>query len=416
MSRALPEMLQCADLTVLERKGERMKWQQQQQQYQQSYLQESQMSFIPSFQTEMLELSMMQEMSKNGAENGWPDLGKYQINDTESAAYLTAGFGAGEDYGISRTASCPPVVGEEKGGDFPVLEKMVVKESSKKRRADKAATCLKANDVVEGTRDKRLKGDTNEEESKAAEQNPTTTTTTNNNNNNSSSINNRETSADSSKENSKVSDVQKPDYIHVRARRGQATDSHSLAERVRREKISERMKFLQDLVPGCNKITGKAGMLDEIINYVQSLQRQVEFLSMKLAAVNPRIDFNIDNFFLKEMLSGCNGSYSTLGVSQELTNPVLLQFNPMHQGVTCSGMDMAINPSDITLRRTTSAPLSLPDTFVDSYFHANGSSSNNWDIDLSTLYSGDFQQGRQSVFPSQSLTGNLEVNNLKMEM
>ncbi|XP_062224731.1 transcription factor bHLH62-like [Phragmites australis] len=79
------------------------------------------------------------------------------------------------------------------------------------------------------------------------------------------------------------------DYIHVRARRGQATDSHSLAERVRREKISERMKLLQYLVPACNKITGKALMLDEIINYVQSLQRQVEFLSMKLATMNPHL-------------------------------------------------------------------------------------------------------------------------------
>uniref|UniRef100_A0A7N0UQK0 BHLH domain-containing protein n=1 Tax=Kalanchoe fedtschenkoi TaxID=63787 RepID=A0A7N0UQK0_KALFE len=78
-----------------------------------------------------------------------------------------------------------------------------------------------------------------------------------------------------SKDNSKPPEPPK-DYIHVRARRGQATDSHSLAERVRREKISERMKFLQDLVPGCNKVTGKAVMLDEIINYVQSLQRQVE--------------------------------------------------------------------------------------------------------------------------------------------
>lgn len=38
------------------------------------------------------------------------------------------------------------------------------------------------------------------------------------------------------------------------------------------------MKYLQDLVPGCNKITGKAGMLDEIINYVQSLQKQVEVI------------------------------------------------------------------------------------------------------------------------------------------
>ncbi|MCO5609359.1 hypothetical protein L7F22_063585 [Adiantum nelumboides] len=80
------------------------------------------------------------------------------------------------------------------------------------------------------------------------------------------------------------------DYVHVRARRGQATDSHSLAERVRREKISERMRFLQDLVPGCTKITGKALVLDEIINYVQSLQNQVEFLAMRLAAMHPKLD------------------------------------------------------------------------------------------------------------------------------
>ncbi|KAL6851425.1 hypothetical protein ACP4OV_020358 [Aristida adscensionis] len=85
------------------------------------------------------------------------------------------------------------------------------------------------------------------------------------------------------------------DYIHVRARRGQATDSHSLAERVRRERISERMKMLQSLVPGCNKITGKALMLDEIINYVQSLQRQVEFLSMKLSTMNPHMDLDAHN-------------------------------------------------------------------------------------------------------------------------
>ncbi|XP_042390098.1 transcription factor bHLH78-like [Zingiber officinale] len=91
------------------------------------------------------------------------------------------------------------------------------------------------------------------------------------------------------------------DYIHVRARRGQATDSHSLAERVRREKISERMKLLQDLVPGCNKVTGKAVMLDEIINYVQSLQRQVEFLSMKLATLDPQLEFDTETLLSKEM-------------------------------------------------------------------------------------------------------------------
>ncbi|XP_022866787.1 transcription factor BHLH094-like isoform X5 [Olea europaea var. sylvestris] len=53
----------------------------------------------------------------------------------------------------------------------------------------------------------------------------------------------------------KLVEPPKQDYIHVRARRGEATDSHSLAERARRERISERMKILQDLVPGCNKIS-----------------------------------------------------------------------------------------------------------------------------------------------------------------
>ncbi|XP_057949392.1 transcription factor BEE 3-like [Malania oleifera] len=90
------------------------------------------------------------------------------------------------------------------------------------------------------------------------------------------------------------------EVIHVRARRGQATDSHSLAERVRREKINNKLKCLQDLVPGCYKVKrkgtcsmGMALMLDEIINYVHSLQNQVEFLSMELAAATSFHDFNV---------------------------------------------------------------------------------------------------------------------------
>jgi hypothetical protein len=71
-------------------------------------------------------------------------------------------------------------------------------------------------------------------------------------------------------------DEKEREVVHVRARRGQATDSHSLAERVRRGKINERLRCLQDMVPGCYKAMGMATMLDEIINYVQSLQNQVE--------------------------------------------------------------------------------------------------------------------------------------------
>ncbi|KAF2591744.1 hypothetical protein F2Q70_00041084, partial [Brassica cretica] len=58
----------------------------------------------------------------------------------------------------------------------------------------------------------------------------------------------------STKKKSKSSEEnEKLPYVHVRARRGQATDSHSLAERARREKINARMKLLQELVPGCDK-------------------------------------------------------------------------------------------------------------------------------------------------------------------
>ncbi|XP_073014228.1 transcription factor bHLH49-like isoform X3 [Typha latifolia] len=128
-------------------------------------------------------------------------------------------------------------------------------------------------------------------------------------------------------ENSLDSDAPKEDYIHVRAKRGQATNSHSLAERVRREKISERMRLLQDLVPGCSKITGKAMMLDEIINYVQSLQRQVEvsslrilFLSMKLAVVNPELTFDLEQIISKDIFRSRDGHPAFLGCNQELSN------------------------------------------------------------------------------------------------
>lgn len=53
-----------------------------------------------------------------------------------------------------------------------------------------------------------------------------------NSNSNGNSKNITSESKEDSTDKSKVSEVKKPDYIHVRARRGQATDSHSLAERV----------------------------------------------------------------------------------------------------------------------------------------------------------------------------------------
>ncbi|KAK1589177.1 hypothetical protein Q3G72_031247 [Acer saccharum] len=69
----------------------------------------------------------------------------------------------------------------------------------------------------------------------------------------------------------------------IRAKRGCATHPRSIAERVRRTKISERMRKLQDLVPNMDKQTNTADMLDLAVDYVKELQDQVKALADKRA-------------------------------------------------------------------------------------------------------------------------------------
>ncbi|PQM33466.1 transcription factor BEE 1 [Prunus yedoensis var. nudiflora] len=82
------------------------------------------------------------------------------------------------------------------------------------------------------------------------------------------------------KKSNEKEDEKPKDVVHVRARRGQATDSHSLAERVRRGKINERLRCLQNIVPGCSK-----------------------FLSMKLTAASSFYDFNSETDDMETMQS-----------------------------------------------------------------------------------------------------------------
>ncbi|TKY67564.1 Transcription factor bHLH63 [Spatholobus suberectus] len=394
----------CSDLTVLERQREATtKWQQHHENHQPCFsaTELNVNGFSSSSHSEGLVMmcgdSALGEVLAHSVKpdpGGWPDL------DT--------GFGYSSSFvpAVSRTCS-----GD---GDLVSAAKNVAsgKENAKKRKAQNSKVVAESDN-----KDKRLKVSAEEGESKATEQ------TSKKNGKSDVNRNNGETSADTSKDNSKGSEVQnqKPDYIHVRARRGQATDSHSLAERVRREKISERMKYLQDLVPGCNKIAGKAGMLDEIINYVQSLQRQVEFLSMKLAAVNPRLDFNIDELFAKEVFPSCAQSFPNIGMPSDMTtNPAYLQFNSAQQLVSCCGgliNNIGISPPNMGLRRnisTTSVP--LPETFLDSSCFTQILPSTNWEADFQNFYNVAFDQGRTASFPSQPFTGLVEASNLKMEM
>ncbi|KAF3950126.1 hypothetical protein CMV_016667 [Castanea mollissima] len=69
----------------------------------------------------------------------------------------------------------------------------------------------------------------------------------------------------------------------IRAKRGCATHPRSIAERVRRTRISERMRKLQDLVPNMDKQTNTADMLDLAVEYIKGLQQEVETLTDKRA-------------------------------------------------------------------------------------------------------------------------------------
>lgn len=215
------------------------------------------------------------------------------------------------------------------------------------------------------------------------------------------------------KDNSKPVEPPK-DYIHVRARRGQATDSHSLAERVRREKISERMKFLQDLVPGCNKVTGKAVMLDEIINYVQSLQRQVEFLSMKLATVNPRMDLNMEALLSKDMFQSRGSVQHILYPMDCSAQTFPLGYQPQQGShLTSSGItnnaenQFSINALNSVLHRNHS--IQLPP--INGYGEAGPQVPSLWDDDLQSLVQMDFNQNQPL-----SLNGSMATTQMKIEM
>ncbi|VAH83508.1 unnamed protein product [Triticum turgidum subsp. durum] len=213
------------------------------------------------------------------------------------------------------------------------------------------------------------------------------------------------------------------DFIHVRARRGEATDSHSLAERVRREKISQRMKLLQDLVPGCNKVVGKAVMLDEIINYVQSLQRQVEFLSMKLATVNPQLDFNnLPSLLAKDMQQQSCGqlqqgsSHFPLEASGAPL-PYMGQGNgdPLGCGMSDGGMgddQGAMHPLDQAFCRPMGSSQQQQQHFLSDAASQVGAF---WQ-DLQSVVQMDMGQSQELATSSNSYDGSLQTVHMKMEL
>lgn len=63
-------------------------------------------------------------------------------------------------------------------------------------------------------------------------------------------------------------------------KRARAAEVHNQSERRRRDRINEKMKALQELIPNANK-TDKASLLEEAIKYLKSLQSQLQMMAYR---------------------------------------------------------------------------------------------------------------------------------------
>ncbi|XP_025012428.1 transcription factor PIF3 isoform X1 [Ricinus communis] len=93
---------------------------------------------------------------------------------------------------------------------------------------------------------------------------------------------------------------------------------HSLSERKRRDKINKKMRALQALIPNSDKVD-KASMLDKAIEYLKTLQLQLQMMSMRGSCYMPPM-------MIPTAL-------------QQIQAPYLSHFSPM------MGMRMPMSPS-----------------------------------------------------------------------
>ncbi|KAL3620542.1 hypothetical protein CASFOL_035454 [Castilleja foliolosa] len=121
------------------------------------------------------------------------------------------------------------------------------------------------------------------------------------------------------------------------AKRSRAAEVHNLSERRRRDRINEKMRSLQELIPRCNK-SDKASMLDEAIEYVKSLQMQIQMMSMGYPMV-------------PMMYPGMQQYMPAMGLSMGMNRPMV----PYHPSMLPTS-----NPAQMTPRFPMPSPFPMP--------------------------------------------------------
>nr|GEW47263.1 transcription factor PIF3-like isoform X1 [Tanacetum cinerariifolium] len=120
------------------------------------------------------------------------------------------------------------------------------------------------------------------------------------------------------------------------SKRSRAAEVHNLSERRRRDRINEKMRALQELIPNCNKVD-KASMLDEAIEYLKTLQLQVQIMSMGSGLCMPPMMFpgGMHPHFSPMGIGMGMGYGMGIGMGMEMNQqglPNMFQFPPNAQG------------------------------------------------------------------------------------
>ncbi|XP_047962497.1 transcription factor PIF1 [Salvia hispanica] len=110
-------------------------------------------------------------------------------------------------------------------------------------------------------------------------------------------------------------------------KRSRAAEVHNLSERRRRDRINEKMRALQELIPRCNK-SDKASMLDEAIEYLKSLQLQVQMMSMSCGMVPMMYPVGVQQYMPAAMGLGMGMG---MGMDMGMSRP-MVPYPPMMAG------------------------------------------------------------------------------------
>ncbi|ESW18289.1 hypothetical protein PHAVU_006G028500 [Phaseolus vulgaris] len=112
------------------------------------------------------------------------------------------------------------------------------------------------------------------------------------------------------------------------ARRNRAAEVHNQSERRRRDRINEKMKALQQLIPHSSK-TDKASMLEEAIEYLKSLQLQLQLMWMG-SGMTPMMFPGIQHYMSQMGMGMATSPFPPI------QNPMQLPRVPLDQPVSAS--------------------------------------------------------------------------------